>query len=72
MDRRPRSDVSYADLFQSHRATAEGSWRAKVYAGNDPLTGLEIRFWRTCKSERDAQLGLGKLLALARGGAARL
>jgi hypothetical protein len=27
-----------------------GSWRAKVYAGKDPLTGREIRFRRTCKT----------------------
>ncbi len=27
-----------------------GSWRAKVYAGTDPLTGREIRFRKTCKT----------------------
>jgi hypothetical protein len=43
-----------------------GSWRASVYAGKDPLTGREIRFRKTCTTERDAQIGLGKLLALAR------
>jgi hypothetical protein len=42
-----------------------GSWRAKVYAGKDPLTGREIRFRKTCKSELAAQIELGKLLALA-------
>jgi integrase len=45
-----------------------GSWRAKVYAGKDPLTGREIRFRKTCKTERDAQIELGKLLALAQDG----
>ncbi len=39
-----------------------GSWRAKVYAGKDPLTGREIRFRRTCKTELPAQIELGKLL----------
>jgi hypothetical protein len=33
-----------------------GSWRAKVYAGTDPLTGREIRFLKTCKTERAAQI----------------
>ena len=45
-----------------------GSWRAKVYAGTDPLTGREIRFRRTCKTERAAQIELGKLLAMAQAG----
>ena len=45
-----------------------GSWRAKVYAGKDPLTGREIRFRKTCKTKRDAQIELGKLLALAQDG----
>jgi integrase len=26
-----------------------GSWRAKVYAGTDPLTGREIRLCQTCR-----------------------
>lgn len=30
-----------------------GSWRAKVYAGKEPLTGREIRFRRTCKTEAE-------------------
>ncbi len=45
-----------------------GSWRAKVYGGTDPLTGREIRFRKTCKTERAAQIELGKLLALAQAG----
>ena len=45
-----------------------GSWRVKVYAGIDPLTGREIRLRRTCKTERAAQIELGKLLAMAQAG----
>ena len=41
------------------------SWRAKVYAGTDPVTGREIRFRKTCKTEWAAQIELGKLLAQA-------
>jgi hypothetical protein len=33
-----------------------GSWRAEVYPGRDPLTGREIRFRKTCKSELAAQV----------------
>ena len=40
----------------------------KVYAGTDPLTGREIRFRKTCKTERAAQIELGKLLAQATAG----
>jgi hypothetical protein len=39
-----------------------------VYAGTDPLTGREIRFRKTRKTEVEAQIELGKLLALARAG----
>ena len=45
-----------------------GSWRVKVYAGRDPLTGREIRLRRTCKTERAAQIELGKLLEQADAG----
>jgi hypothetical protein len=38
-----------------------GSWRVKVYAGKDPLTGREIRFRQTCKTQVAAQIELGKL-----------
>jgi hypothetical protein len=40
----------------------------KVYAGTDPLTGREIRFRKTCKTETAAQIELGKLLAMAQAG----
>ena len=45
-----------------------GSWRVKVYAGTDPLKGREIRLRRTCKTERAAQIELGKLLEQAAAG----
>ncbi len=34
----------------------------KVYAGIDPLTGRELRFRRTVKTEQEAQIVLGELL----------
>ena len=40
----------------------------KVCAGTDPLTGREIRFRKTCKTERAAQTELGRLLAMAQAG----
>ena len=40
----------------------------KVYAGTDPLTGREIRLRKTCKTERAAQIELGKLLEQATAG----
>jgi integrase len=43
-----------------------GFWRAEVYAGKDPLTGREIRFRKTRKTEVEAQLELGRLLRPAR------
>jgi len=42
-----------------------GSFRVSVYAGTDPLTGREIRLRRTCKTERAAQIELGRLLEQA-------
>jgi len=45
-----------------------GSWRAKVYAGTDPLAGREIRLRKTCKTGRAAQIELGKLLEQAAAG----
>jgi integrase len=42
-----------------------GAWRVKVYAGKNPLTGREIRLRKTCKTERAAQIELGKLLEQA-------
>jgi hypothetical protein len=47
---------------------SSGSWRVKVYAGTDPLTGRDIRFRKTCKTERAAQIELGKLLEHATAG----
>jgi hypothetical protein len=48
-----------------------GSWRVKVYAGTDPLTGREIRFRQTCKTKVAAQIELGKLLERALAAASR-
>ena len=45
-----------------------GSFRVKVYAGKDPLTGREIRFRKTRKTEVGAQIELGKLLEQAQAG----
>jgi hypothetical protein len=39
-----------------------------VYAGKDPLTGREMRFRKTRRTEVEAQIELGKLLELARAG----
>jgi len=50
-----------------HRAT-QRILAVKVYAGTDPLTGREIRLRRTCKTERAAQIELGKLLEQASAG----
>ena len=47
----------------SHRATADGSYRVRVYAGNDPLTGKEIRLKATAKTAEHAQAELARLLA---------
>jgi integrase len=45
-----------------------GALRVSVYAGTDPLTGRQIRLRRTCKTERAAQIELGKLLEQAAAG----
>src|SRR5512146_2900312 len=45
-----------------------GSFRVSVYGGTDPLTGREIRLRKTCKTERAAQIELGKLLEQAEAG----
>jgi integrase len=45
-----------------------GSYRVHVYAGTDPLTGRELRHRQTVKTEEQAQILLGKLLAQAAEG----
>jgi integrase len=45
-----------------------GAFRVSVYAGADPLTGRQIRLRRTCKTERAAQIELGRLLEQAAAG----
>jgi len=56
----------------AHRSGTEqlpsGSRRARVYAGTDLLTGREIRFRKTCKTEQAALIELGRLLAQAAAG----
>jgi hypothetical protein len=44
------------------------SWVRAPPAPPDPLTGREIRFRKTCKTEPAALMELGKLLALAQAG----
>ena len=39
-----------------------------MYAGEDPLSGRELRFRKTRRTEVEAQIELGKLLELARTG----
>ena len=45
-----------------------GSFRVKVYAGTDPVTGKERLFRQTCPDEASAAAALGRLLAEADGG----
>jgi integrase len=45
-----------------------GAFRVSVYAGTNPLTGRQIRLRRTCKTERAAQIELGRLLEQAAAG----
>jgi hypothetical protein len=41
-----------------------GSWRARVYAGVDPITRREIRLKATAKTEQQAHIELGRQLVL--------
>jgi integrase len=45
-----------------------GSFRVKVYAGTDPVTGKERLLRQTCPDEAAAHVTLGRLLAEADGG----
>jgi integrase len=45
-----------------------GSFRVKVYAGTDPVTGKERLLRQTCPDEASAYVALGRLLAEADGG----
>jgi len=47
---------------------ASGSFRVKVYAGTDPVTGKERLLRQTCPDEAAAHAALGRLLAEADGG----
>jgi integrase len=45
-----------------------GSFRVKVYAGTDPVTGKARLLRQTCPDEASAHVALGRLLAEADGG----
>ena len=45
-----------------------GSFRVKVYAGTDPITGKQRLLRQTCPDEASAHVALGRLLAEADGG----
>ena len=45
-----------------------GSWRARLYAGVDPITQREIRLKATAKTEQQAYIELGRLLKEAAEG----
>jgi hypothetical protein len=45
-----------------------GSYRVRVYAGTDPLTGRRLRYRQTVRTERQAQIVLGRLLEQAEEG----
>ena len=45
-----------------------GSFRVKVYAGTDPVTGKQRLLRQTCPDEASAHVALGRLPAEADGG----
>ncbi|HET9898947.1 MAG TPA: hypothetical protein VFQ44_28830 [Streptosporangiaceae bacterium] len=45
-----------------------GSLRVSVFAGKDPLTGKQLWHRKTVRTEREAQIALGKLLEEAEAG----
>jgi hypothetical protein len=45
-----------------------GAFRVEVHAGTDPLTGRRLRFRQTVKTEKQAQIVLGRLLEQASAG----
>jgi len=53
---------------RSRRATTSGSFRAVVYAGVDPLTRRPVYLKATARTEKQAQVELGKLLGKASDG----
>jgi hypothetical protein len=64
---RYRADVAEARSGYIQQLPS-GAFRVSVYAGTDPLTGRQIRLRRTCKTERAAEIELGKLLEQAADG----
>jgi hypothetical protein len=53
---------------RTHRAAPQRILAREDVRRDRPLTGREIRFRKTCKSERAAQIELGKLLEQAAAG----
>ena len=58
----PRAGTGHIERLPS------GSYRVHVYAGTDPLTGRMLRYRQTVKTERQARVVLGRLLAQAAEG----
>jgi integrase len=55
-------------VTRGHVATPSGSWRARAYAGVDPVTQRETRLKATAKTEQEAYIEPGRLLKLASEG----
>jgi hypothetical protein len=55
----PRTGTGHIERLPS------GSYRVHVYAGTDPLTGLQLRHRQTAKTEEQALILLGQLLEQA-------
>jgi hypothetical protein len=55
----PRAGTGHIERLPS------GSYRVHVYAGIDPLTGRQLRFRQTAKTEEQARIVLGRLLEQA-------
>jgi hypothetical protein len=58
----PRAGTGHIERLPS------GSYRVHVYAGLDPLTGRALRHRQTVKTEKQAQIVLGRLLEQAADG----
>ena len=52
----------------TYKRLPSGSFRVKVYAGTDPVTGKERLLRQTCPDEASAYVALGRMLAEADGG----
>jgi hypothetical protein len=56
------------DQQRSYTATASGSFRVKVYAGTDPVTGKARLLRQTCPDEAAAHAALGRMLVAESAG----